>query len=256
MKEAPYLLEPVWIKLPSVHSVLTTRLGGVSKAPFETLNLANHVGDLYADVECNRKQLQIHLPNPPLWLNQVHGTLVSTPLLRQLSNALPLTADAAVTNIPGEVLAILTADCLPVLFASKDGQAVGAAHAGWRGLCHGVLENTVAAILALVPQLVASDISVWLGPAIGPTQFEVGEDVLDAFRKQAQPFPASAFLPIPNKPGKYLANLYLLAKSRLSALGIQQVAGGDLCTFSDANQFFSYRRDGETGRFASLIWFS
>jgi YfiH family protein len=166
------------------------------------------------------------------------------------------TADAAVTNIPNEVLGILTADCLPVLFASMDGRVVGVAHAGWRGLCQGVLENTVAAILSLTPDLDASHISVWLGPAIGPTQFEVGEDVLDAFHKQPQPIPPNAFMPIQNRPGKYLANLYSLAKSRLNKSGIECISGGELCTYSDPKRFFSYRRDGETGRFASLIWIS
>lgn len=256
MLDAPILLNPIWTKPTSVHSLLTGRLGGVSHPPFATLNLASHVGDLLPNVEQNRRLIQAHLPNQPLWLNQVHGTLVSTPLFRQSTKATAMTADAAVTNIPNEVLAILTADCLPVLFASMDGQVIGAAHAGWRGLCQGVLENTVSAMLSLAPDLLTSHISVWFGPAIGPTQFEVGEDVLDAFRKQAQPIPPNAFLSIPNKPGKYLANLYLLAKSRLSAMGIQHFAGGDLCTYSDTNQFFSYRRDGETGRFASLIWFS
>jgi YfiH family protein len=165
-------------------------------------------------------------------------------------------ADAAVTNIPNEVLAILTADCMPVLFSSKGGSVIGVAHAGWRGLSGGILENTAQEMLSLAPYLDPKDIVVWMGPAIGSTAFEVGEDVLEAFSSQRQSILSESFKPVASSPGKYLANLYLLAQDRLRSFGIEQIYGGDFCTYSDSGNFFSYRRDKETGRFASLIWIS
>jgi YfiH family protein len=161
-----------------------------------------------------------------------------------------------VTNIPNEVLAILTADCMPVLFSSKVGSVIGAAHAGWRGLSDGILENTAQEMLSLAPDLDPKDIVVWMGPAIGSTAFEVGEDVLEAFSSQRQSILSESFKPVASSPGKYLANLYLLAQDRLRSFGIEQIYGGDFCTYSDSENFFSYRRDKETGRFASLIWIS
>jgi YfiH family protein len=158
-----------------------------------------------------------------------------------------------VTNLPGEVLAIMSADCLPVLFSTQSGSVIGAAHAGWRGLCHGVLEKTVQSMRALSNEP-SDPILAWLGPAIGPTSFEVGHDVLQAFEATNHLYPPNAFISIAQKPGKYLANLYSLARSRLQAVGIDRIAGGDLCTVIQSDQFFSYRRDGVTGRFASLIW--
>ena len=245
---------PNWEGKPkSVGAIVTTRHGGISSEPYQSLNLGDHVGDDIENVIKNRSILLRELPGTPIWLKQTHGTQVSTPFARQAIGNLDIEADAAVSNIPNEVLAILTADCLPVLFASIDGHVIGAAHAGWRGLCNGVLENTVAAMQSLQAELLAADISVWLGPAIGPDSFEVGADVMDAFMKQA-PIPAQAFVPIQNKPGKFLANLYLLAQSRLNAIGISRIEGGESCTYSDQSHFFSYRRDGQTGRFATLIW--
>ena len=181
---------------------------------------------------------------------------MSTPALRKSSGIGPIEADASVTNIPHEVLAVLTADCMPVLFASSAGDVIGVAHAGWRGLSSGVLESTVQAMCTLSPGLTPQDISVWMGPAIGPAAFEVGEDVLQAFSEQDHSALSPAFDPITGRPGKYLADLYLLAKSRLSILGLTQITGGGFCTYTDQERFFSYRRDKVTGRFASMIWIS
>ena len=256
MINAINLIEPSWVAPQQVKAFSTTRHGGVSKPPFNTLNLGLNAGDDSVDVLHNRSIVRSHLPTEPLWLKQIHGVTVSTPASRNASTDKPFEADAAVTNIPNEVLAILTADCMPVLFASKGGEVIGAAHAGWRGLSSGILENTLQEMLAISPGLSPKDIVVWMGPAIGPTAFEVGEDVLQAFAAQGQTISSKAFTPIAGSPGKYLANLYLLARERLRSLGIEQIDGGDFCTFSDSERFFSYRRDKETGRFASLIWIS
>ena len=247
---------PIWPVPDCVHSLVTTRQGGISNAPYETFNLGDHVGDQPSRVIANRQILRKHLPSEPLWLNQTHGIQVSTPNSRAQVLSSPLEADAAVTNIPNEVLVIMTADCLPVLFSASDGSVIGAAHAGWRGLCDGILENTVREMLSLNSQLSASDLSAWFGPAIGPNSFEVGEDVRERFQETGLHDDAACFVPVENKPGKYLANIYQMARDRLEALGLQSIDGGDLCTVLNPEQFFSYRRDGVTGRFASLIWIS
>ena len=247
---------PQWQAPTSIRALSTTRIGGVSQAPYESFNLGDHVGDELNHVQKNRKSLRAQLPSEPIWLKQVHGIAVSTPLGRSISLDAGIEADAIVSNVPGEVLAILTADCLPVLFAAKDGSVIGAAHAGWRGLCSGVLENTVKEMLILSNHLAASDLYAWLGPAIGPDAFEVGDDVYQAFANSAIELASEDFVPIIGKPGKYLANLYALASARLCAVGVVQIDGGQMCTFHDSQQFFSYRRDGVTGRSASLIWIS
>ena len=249
-------IRPQWQAPKSIRALSTTRIGGVSQAPYESFNLGDHVGDEQNHVQKNRKSLRAQLPSEPIWLKQVHGVAVSTPLSRSISSDAGIEADAIVSNLPGEVLAILTADCLPVLFAAKDGSVIGAAHAGWRGLCSGVLENTVKEMLILSNHLAASDLYAWLGPAIGPDAFEVGDDVYQAFANSAIELASEDFVPIIGKPGKYLANLYALASARLQAVGVFQVDGGQMCTFHDNQQFFSYRRDGVTGRSASLIWIS
>ena len=241
-------LSPEWPAPSQIKAMITCREGGFSQDPYRSLNLGGHVGDDPKCVLANRELLNQYLPNEPLWLTQVHGTKVSTPSF-QLNEA-----DAIVTNQPNEVLAIMTADCLPILFTNDVGNVIGAAHAGWRGLCHGVIENTVKEMQILAGTNSAIDILAWLGPAIGPQAFEVGSDVLDAFQYAGVPFPADSFMKIPNKPGKYLANLYALARSRLKSIGLQRIYGGDYCTANQAEKFFSYRRDGVTGRFASLIW--
>lgn len=247
-------IKPQWPAPSSIHTFVTTRTGGISNAPYETLNLGAHVGDQYPRVLGNRQILRKHLPQEPLWLNQTHSTKVSTPSTRSLTLNLPYEADAAISNIPEEVLVIMTADCLPVLFTNTDGSIVGAAHAGWRGLLDGVLEETIVAMLNLAQGLSPADLMVWLGPAIGPDSFEVGNEVLECFAASGLHDVTLSFVPIENKPGKYLANIYQLARDRLQSLGISSIYGGDLCTVKDEERFFSYRRDGVTGRFASLIW--
>ena len=249
-------IEPSWKVSRLIKAFCSTRVGGVSKPPFDDFNLGLNAGDDPADVMQNRVFLRTHLPSEPMWLKQIHGVTVSTPASRQEIGVGPFEADASVTNIPDEVLAVLTADCMPVLFASKNGEVIGAAHAGWRGLSGGVLENTIQAMCGLSSSLSPQDISAWMGPAIGPTVFEVGEDVLEAFSSQSQSILSQAFSPILGQPGKYLADLYILARDRLNSLGIKQIDGGDFCTFTDKQRFFSYRRDKVTGRFASLIWTS
>lgn len=235
-------LIPDWPAPVNVCALQTTRLGGVSEAPWMTLNLGDHVGDAPAHVAENRAILRNRLPAEPLWLRQVHGI---TAVDADFGVNLP-EADAAYARLPGHVCAVMTADCLPVLFCDKAGTVVAAAHAGWRGLLGGVLENTLARMS--VPP---SEILAWFGPAIGPDCFEVGDEVRAAFvshhAEAAQAFKVSS-------PGKWLADIYLLARQRLHAAGVLSISGGNLCTVSDAQQFFSYRRDGVTGRMASLIW--
>ncbi|BDT77153.1 laccase domain protein [Polynucleobacter yangtzensis] len=247
-------INPQWQVPASVKAQVSTRTGGVSASPFESLNLGDHVGDHIENVLANRAVFTETLPNKPLWLKQTHSTVVSTPETRRAKSSDVINADASVTNIANEVLVIMTADCLPALFTNSKGTVVGAAHAGWRGLCAGVLENTIAEMLRLSKESSASDLLVWLGPAIGPESFEVGEDVVKAFRDSGLPFSEEAFQPIAGKSGKFLADIYRLAGDRLEACGVTSIFGGEYCTVRDSEQFFSYRRDGETGRFASAIW--
>lgn len=240
------LILPQWPQPSSVRSCVTTRNGGVSLPPYGSLNLGLHVGDDPKSVIANRQRLidLAHLLAAPHWLEQVHGTRVMR-LTQNTSQESTLIADAVYTRESGVVCCVMTADCLPVLFTSKAGDEVAAAHAGWRGLCAGILENTVSAFTAQ-----PSDIIAWLGPAIGPQQFEVGGEVREAFMaidSQA----AQAFVP---KGQKFLADIYQLARLRLHHSGVSEVYGGDFCTVSDSTKFYSYRRDVTTGRLASLIW--
>lgn len=238
------LIIPQWPAPANVRACSTTRTGGVSPAPWSSLNLGGHVGDQPAAVAANRQRLVelAQLPAMPHWLEQVHGTEVAR--LSAARQAL-LRADGAVTREPGVVCAVMTADCLPVLFCSADGSEVAAAHAGWRGLCAGVLEKTLAQFHC-EPQ----EIYAWLGPAIGPAAFEVGGEVRDAFLTQ-DPQAEQAFRPAGNK---YYADIWLLARQRLLAAGIRSVSAEPRCTFSESDDFFSFRRDGTTGRMATLIW--
>ena len=229
---------------------MTTRIGGVSAEPYASWNLAAHVEDDLQAVITNRALLRQSLPAEPVWLNQVHGTkLVQANTVIGVSDA-----DASFTCQPNTVCAVLTADCLPVLFCARDGSMVAAAHAGWRGLLAGVLEATLAAM-----HIPPRDVMAWLGAAIGPTAFEVGEEVRTAFI-QLHPeaihafAPVSSAVPLTVSAPKWLADLYALARIRLASCGITAVYGGDLCTYTDATRFYSYRRDGKTGRMASLIW--
>ncbi|MEI2606437.1 purine nucleoside phosphorylase YfiH [Erwinia aphidicola] len=238
------LIVPNWSVPVNVRACSSTRMGGVSQAPWNSLNLGDHVGDDPEHVRVNRQRLLElgDLPSMPQWLEQVHGTDV---LPLSWHTPASLRPDAAYTRTPGVVCAVMTADCLPVLFCSQDGQEVAAAHAGWRGLCNGVLEETLSAFSAP-----PAEISVWLGPAIGPDAFEVGPEVREAFIAQ-NPGDSAAFRP---KGEKFYADLWLLAKQRLQGCGVRQVWGGGQCTHTQAEQFFSFRRDGVTGRMASLIW--
>ena len=241
------LIVPDWPAPAGVHALFTTRVGGVSRAPYASLNLGEHVGDDPAAVAANRLCLRQALvgAGDPVWLEQVHGTRVIDAALDR-TGAKPEQADAAFARRPGVCCVVMTADCLPVLFCDASGSVVAAAHAGWRGLCAGILEQTVAA-MAVPPRTLLA----YLGPAIGPQAFVVGDDVRAAFvaRDAAA---AAAFLP--QATGKWLADIYGLAKLRLAACGVEQVYGGAWCTVGDVGRFFSYRRDGRTGRMASLIW--
>lgn len=242
-------LKPHWPAPATVRAFTTTRLGGVSGPPYASLNLGDHVGDDPDAVADNRRQLRqdARLPADPVWLRQVHG-IRCVDLVGDKGSDAPLEADAAVTRQLATVCAILTADCLPVLFCNDAGTVVGAAHAGWRGLLNGVIEATVAAMAEAPLHLMA-----WLGPAIGPAAFEVGSEVREAFVAH-HPAATSAFTAIPAKDGKWLCDLYGLARQRLLGAGVRRVYGGERCTWQEKDEFFSYRRDGTTGRMASLIW--
>ena len=233
-----------WPAPARVRTLVTTRDGGVSLAPYASLNLGQHVGDDPAAVAENRARLRACLPAEPFWLNQVHGIGVQEACAD--APDVPPDADAGFTRQPGVVCAVMTADCLPVLLTDRSGSVVAAAHAGWRGLCNGIIEATIARMA--VP---ANDILAWLGPAIGPDASEAGPEVRAAFMAH-DPTAASAFAAIPD--GKYLADIYLLARQRLNACGVTDVHGGDACTVTERERYFSYRRDGRTGRMASLIW--
>ncbi len=233
-----------WPAPPHVRTLITTRTGGVSTGPYTGFNVGTHVGDDPVAVAANRASLRLHVPVEPAWLNQVHGTTVVD--AATVSTSEPPAADASIARSPGAVCAIMTADCLPVLLSDRAGSVVGAAHAGWRGLCDGVIEATVEAM-----QRPAGELQAWLGPAIGPDAFEVGAEVRAAFVSRDADA-AQAFHAIPD--GKYLADIYLLARRRLARLGITAVHGGEHCTVTDRDRFFSYRRDRVTGRMVSLIW--
>ncbi len=261
MSEGPLLFAD-WPAPPGVHAFTTLRHGlGVSPPPFDDFNLGNRYavdGDDPDAVERNRALLIEHagLPTAPRWLKQVHGVDVAR------CDAAPASADesvadASVTSTPSIVLAILTADCLSVVFAADDGQEVAAAHAGWRGLAAGVLEATVAAMRTPAERVVA-----WLGPAAGPQAYEIGEEVYRAFvdhapvgRALVGRDPASIAAFAPTRPGHWRVDLYALARMRLAQAGVTRVHGGGLCTISDPQRFFSHRRDARTGRMATLVWF-
>ena len=234
-------LIPDWPAPAGVKACVTTRAGGVSLAPFDSLNLGDHVEDSPEAVLENRRRLTAAFAIQPAWLRQVHGVVVVEADPGRIAEA-----DGSWTGTPGIACTAMTADCLPALFCNKSGTRVAAAHAGWRGLAAGVLEAAADSLDAA-----PADVLVWLGPAIGPKAFEVGPEVREAFMQQ-HPQTAQAFVPSHN-PGKFLADIYQLARLRLAARGITAVYGGGLCTVPDP-RFFSYRRSPRTGRFASLIW--
>jgi hypothetical protein len=237
----PDFIVPDWPAPANVHALVTTRNGGVSAAPWGNFNLGDHVGDHPDAFTENRRRLHQHLPAEPVWLQQVHGTTCI-----DAQHATTKEADAAFTCAPGVVCAVLTADCLPVLLCDQAGTVVAAAHAGWRGLAAGVIESAVRAMGVPGEQLLA-----WLGPAIGPQHFEVGDEVRGTFLAH-DPQAEAAFVAQTN--GKWLCDIHLLARQRLGLLGVRRTASADFCTVRDQQRFFSYRRDGITGRMASLIW--
>ena len=252
-------IRPAWPAPDSVRAVCTTRTGGCSEGPWSSLNLGEHCGDDAEHVRRNRERLAAQLPAPPKWLRQVHGAAVARhpgrpvegalddPLVESLvESGAELEADALVAFAPGRVCAVLTADCLPVFFCDRAGSRVAVAHAGWRGLAGGVLEATVQALAADPAELLA-----WLGPAIGPAVYEVGDEVAAAFRASLG---ADFTAALTARGERWLLDLYAAARLKLAAAGLRDVRGGGLCTYSDPARFFSHRRDGVSGRQASLIW--
>jgi len=235
---------PDWPAPDSVRAVITTRAGGCSQPPFDSLNLADHVDDNPAHVAKNRTKLSqvLGLASEPMWLEQVHGCDVA----EAADNGYINSADASTSSVPGQVCVVMTADCLPLLLCNRAGTRVAAVHAGWRGLSDGVIEAAVERFSENGEEILA-----WMGPAIGPDRFEVGDEVRDRFLV-LNPADEAAFSAFGT--GKWLADIYTLGRHRLQAVNCGYVGGGDYCTVSDAERFFSYRRDGVTGRMASLIW--
>lgn len=242
MNKNKHWITPDWPAPANIHAATTLRTGGVSVAPYNSLNPATHVGDEAACVSENRQCIKtmLALPSDPVWLEQTHSNIV---INAQQINSLQQ-ADASYSNVSGVVCAVMTADCLPLLICSTDGKKVAAIHAGWRGLLAGIITNTVNA-------LATTELLVWLGPAIGAACFEVGAEVREVFVAKSSAF-APAFTHTCDN--KYLANIYQLARIELVALGIHAVYGGDFCTVTEQDRFYSYRRDTQTGRMATLIW--
>jgi YfiH family protein len=237
-------IEPDWPAPIGVRALCSTRKGGHSSGSWQSMNLGLNCGDNRIDVTDNRAELGKMLPCQPQWLNQVHGVKVwshNAPVEKDFPEA-----DAQISSEPGQVCAVLTADCLPVLLCSQSASCVGVAHAGWRGLAAGVLENTVQAMGEPSGQLMA-----WLGPAISAAAYEVGEDVRTAFVSKGDSLAAECFSA---QGDRWLFDLYGMARLKLARAGVEHVSGGDHCTFGDSERFFSYRRDGVTGRMASMIW--
>ena len=236
-------LRPDWPVPDRVRACTTSRRGGVSRSPYVSLNLAGHVGDDPGAVAANRQRVirSLSLPAAPVWMRQVHGTVVV-----DAAGAGPEpVADGAYTSRPGVVCAVLTADCLPLLLCTRAADAVAAVHVGWRGLAAGIIGEAAAA-------LGGADLLAWLGPAIGPRAYEVGEEVVLALRRAVTDAPPEAFTAA--GPGKWYVDLYALATCALARAGVGAVYGGGRCTFADDRQFYSYRRDGVTGRMATMIW--
>ena len=243
-------LIPAWAA-PGVGALMTTRHGGVSAAPFDSFNLRHEIGDSPDAVAHNRARLARAAGATPVYLNQVHGArVVRLGWADAAPGATVHDADASVTTLPGIACTVQVADCLPVLFAAPNGRAVGAAHAGWRGLAAGVLEATLREVCEAAG-CEPTEVEVWLGACIGPGRFEVGADVLQAFGAGGQGASSCFF---PHGPGKWLADLPQLARDRLLAAGVQALQGGAWCTVSEASRFFSFRRDRVTGRMAALVW--
>lgn len=237
-------LVPDWDVAPRVRAFVTTRAGGTSAGEYGSMNLGSSSGDDPGNVARNRLIVREHLPSMPRWMKQVHGTAVAD--LDRMGDSEVATADAAMASTPGRVGVVLTADCMPLFLADEAGTRVAVAHAGWRGMAAGVIESTVQAM-----DIAPRKLRAWMGPTIGPRAFEVGPEVREAFLK-ADPSADEAFRA--HKPGKYLADLYALARRRLAGAGVAQVHGGGFCTYTDAGRFFSYRRAQASGRLGAFIW--
>jgi len=235
------VITPRWNAPDHIKAFSTTRVGGLSQAPFASNNLGQHVGDSSDTVAANRTLLNSYLPSAPIWLDQRHTTTI---IDINASTGAHI-ADASVTDVKNVVCCVMTADCLPILLTDKQGTQVAAVHAGWRGLCDGIVENAIAAFSCPAREVIA-----WLGPAIGPNTFEVGQDVVDRFC-QRHPSDVCCFEPQNNR---YLADIYKLATKRLERAGVTEISGGEYCTYQQSELFFSYRREGQTGRMASMIW--
>jgi purine-nucleoside/S-methyl-5'-thioadenosine phosphorylase / adenosine deaminase len=246
MAEIPAIacIQPDWPSSHRVHALTTLRSGGFSDGPYAGFNLATHTGDVADAVARNRRLLRsgLQLPSEPVWLSQVHGRSV----LRADKAGAAAEADGSWSDHSGTVCVVLTADCLPLLLCDRTGSRVAAVHAGWRGLHRGIISAALETLSVPV-----RDLLVWLGPAIGADAFEVGQDVHELF-VQKNPENSTAFRP--RGAAHWLCDLYALARIELRALGVESVYGGDFCTFTGTEQFYSYRRDGKTGRMASLIW--
>ncbi len=237
---------PDWPAPAHVKALTTTRNGGFSVGPYASFNLSNLVGDEPGSVRRNRALLRevLKLPSDPIWLTQVHGSRV----IDAFDAAPGGEADGCVTGTPGVVCAVLTADCMPIFICDRRSTRIGILHGGWRGLATGLIEEGLRKI-----QLPTANLLAWLGPAIGPSAYEVGDEVRQAFLRQDREF-AGAFTPVPNRQGRWLADLYHIARRRLRAQGVQEIYGGLRCTLRERNLFYSHRRDGTCGRMASLIW--
>ncbi len=245
LKQSDFII-PDWPAPKNVHALQTNRDGGVSQSPYDRLNLGSHVKDNPLHVAQNRQLLSQYLPSEPVWLNQIHGTQVlNAGVVDAADTSCVPDADASFSTRKNIVCVTMTADCLPVLLCDTAGMVVASIHAGWRSLCDGVIEATVAKLPVIPNQIMA-----WLGPAIGSQAFEVGGEVRAQFiAKEAQ-----AEAAFKAHGDKWLGDIYLIATQRLNKLGITQIYGGGLCTYTDKEKFFSFRRDGDTGRMATMIW--
>ncbi len=246
MIKEPLFLQPNWPAPESICAAITTRQAGVSARPYESFNLGDHVGDKVRHVAQNRQQLitALQLPNPPLWLQQVHSTTV----WQAEHGSTQRVADAIIARSRQTVCAVLTADCLPLLLCSQNGAEIAAIHAGWRGLAQGIIQNTIRQM-----QTSAGQLMVWMGPAIGPDAYEVDQPVYERFVDQ-NPALASCFASA--RAGHWQMDIYAIARQILKQQGVTQIYGGEHCTYTEKELFFSHRRDGTTGRMASLIWIS
>ncbi len=249
MSKNKHWLVPDWPAPINIHAATTLRSGGVSKDPYLSLNPATHVNDLNEHVLQNRKIIGdlLNLPAEPAWLDQIH----SNQIVKAEITAIPHQADASYSIESGVVCAVMTADCLPLLICSTDGKKIAAIHAGWRGLLSGIISNSISLLTTLPPIIKPNEFLIWLGPAIGPNCFEIGPEVREAFLQKSALY-KKAFKIQSN--GKYLADIYQLARIELSTLGINNIYGGIYCTMTDEERFFSYRRNNQTGRIATLIW--